>query len=89
LADSPEKIQKFLTEQPDIRSIFKEPTYEELKVALERYLDPDAAKTAPVAAPIKEVSIVNPTSPTAVKSVELKSKSVKDMVDEFDDVFNN
>jgi hypothetical protein len=89
LADSPEKIQKFLTDQPDVKAIFKEPSYEELKVALERYLDPDAVKAPPVAAPVKEAPMVNPTSTTAVKSVELKSKSVKDMVDEFDDVFNN
>jgi hypothetical protein len=89
LADSSTTIQKFLTEQPDVKAIFKEPSYEELKVALERYLDPDAIKTPPVAAPVKEAPMSNPTSTTAAKSVELKSKSVKDMVDEFDDVFNN
>jgi hypothetical protein len=88
LADSPEKIQKLLTDQPDIRSIFKEPSYEELKVALERYLDPDAVKTPPTAAPVKEEVTTKPTSPTAAKSVELKSTSVKDMIDEFDEVFN-
>jgi hypothetical protein len=88
LADSAEKIQKLLTDQPDIRSIFKEPSYEELKVALERYLDPDAVKMPPTAAPVKEEVVTKPTSPTAAKSVELKSTSVKDMIDEFDEVFN-
>jgi hypothetical protein len=88
LADSAEKIQKLLMEQPDIRSIFKEPSYEELKVALERYLDPDAVKAPPTAAPVKEQVTPKPTSPTAAKSVELKSTSVKDMIDEFDEVFN-
>jgi len=88
LADSADKIQKLLTDQPDIRSIFKEPSYEELKVALERYLDPDSAKTPPTAAPVKEEVTTKPTSPTAAKSAELKSTSVKDMIDEFDEVFN-
>jgi hypothetical protein len=78
-------IQKFLTEQPDIRALFKEPTYEELKVALERYLDP-SAPSAPTQAPAK----VEPTSPTAAKSAstEKKTSAVKDMIDEFDEVFN-
>lgn len=87
LVESAEKIQKLLTEQPDIRSIFKEPSYEELKVALERYLDPNAP-SAPTPAPVKEESVSRPTSPTAAKSAELKSTSVKDMIDEFDEVFN-
>lgn len=85
VADSAEKIKQFLTDQPDIRAIFKEPTYEELKVALERYLDPSAPST-PTPAPAK----VETTSPTAAKSaaVEKKASSVKDMIDEFDEVFN-
>jgi len=76
-------VQRFLTEQPDIRAIFKEPTYEELKVTLERYLDPNAP-TVPTPV-VKEESS---TSPTAVKSQEIKSTPVKDMIDEFDEVFN-
>lgn len=88
LVPDADMVQKFLTEQPDIRSIFKEPSYEELKVALERYLDPTAG-TGPVAAntaapePVKQM-----TSPTAAKSVETKSTSVQNMIDEFDEVFN-
>jgi hypothetical protein len=77
-------VKKFLTEQPDIRAIFKEPTYEELKVALERYLDPSSPGIA-TPAPVKSEPV---TSPTAVKSVEKKNTSVKDMIDEFDEVFN-
>jgi hypothetical protein len=85
-AGTAEQIQKFLTEQPDLRAIFKEPTYEELKVALERYLDPNAP-SAPT--PAKAVEDEVPVkSATAAKSAELKSTSVKDMIDEFDEVFN-
>lgn len=78
-------VQKFLTDQPDIRAIFKEPTYEELKVALERYLDPNAPST-----PTPAVKEQPKTSPTAEKSaaVEKKSTSVKEMIDEFDEAFN-
>jgi hypothetical protein len=84
-AGNSEQIEKFLTEQPDIRAIFKEPTYEELKVALERYLDPSSPGVA-TPAPAK----VETTSVTAAKSAstEKKSTSVKDMIEEFDEVFN-
>lgn len=81
-------IQRFLTEQPDIRSIFKEPSYEELKVALERYLDPSAGTMPTATNTNADNAPVTPTSPTAAKSVEMKSTSVKDMIDEFDEVFN-
>jgi hypothetical protein len=83
-SENAEMVQRFLTEQPDIRAIFKEPTYEELKVALERYLDPSSPGIA-TPAPVKSEPM---TSPTAAKSVEKKSTSVKDMIDEFDEVFN-
>lgn len=87
-APDADTIQKFLTEQPDIRSIFKEPSYEELKVALERYLDPSAG-TSPVRVNSEPEEVVTKSaSPTAAKSAELKSTSVKDMIDEFDEVFN-
>lgn len=78
-----EQVEKFLNEQPDLHAIFKEPTYNELKVALERYLDPNAI--TPTAASTDE-----PKSVTATKSAttEKKSTSVKDMVDDFDSVFN-
>ena len=91
LATSAEKIEKLLTEQPDIRAIFKEPSYEELKVALERYLDPNSTPAVPVAKESAPAATPAPTkSATAAKSAETTSKStsVKDMIDEFDEVFN-
>jgi hypothetical protein len=85
LADSPEKIQKFLTEQPDIKALFKEPTFAELKVVLARYLDPDSD----VGEPTPVASKSEPVSATTARSTEAKtSTSVKDMIDEFDEVFN-
>jgi len=87
-AGTPAQIEKFTTEQPDIRTIFKEPTYEELKVTLERYLDPDAIKAPPTA--VKTFDDTPVTSPTTAKSAtaQQKTTSVKDMIDEFDEVFN-
>ena len=88
-AGTAEQIQKFLTDQPDIRAIFKEPTYEELKIALERFLDPTAPST-PTPAKAVEEEEAPVKSATAAKSaaVQQKSTSVKDMIDEFDEVFN-
>jgi hypothetical protein len=80
-------VKKFLTEQPDIRAIFKEPSYEELKVALERFLDVDGG--TPVAK--NDTEEAPKTSPTAAKSAEkakTQTSSVQAMVDEFDEVFN-
>lgn len=93
LSDSAEKIKQFLNEQPDIRTLFKEPTYEELKLALERYLDPNGGPATPVAknvsdeeTPVKSAPV---KSATAAKSqATTQSSSVKDMIDEFDEVFN-
>lgn len=79
LADSAEKVKKFLTEQPDIKMIFKEPSFEELKVALQRYLNPDNA------APVEQTPVAEAKAPA---STEKKSTSVKEMVSEFDDLFN-
>jgi hypothetical protein len=85
ISESAETVQRFLREQPDIRALFKEPSYEELKVALERYLDPDAV---PVVNNTPSPPSV-PVSPTAARSADLKTQtSVKDMIDEFDEVFN-
>ena len=90
LHTDPAVVQKFLTEQPDLRAIFKEPTYEELKIFLERYLDPDAAPVEHIErndspSPVQETSA---PSATAARSAEVTSTSVKDMIDEFDEVFN-
>jgi len=87
LSENAETVNKYLTQQPDLRAIFKEPTFNELKVALERFLDPSSTPV-PVAA--EPVSAPATTSPTAARSTatDQKSTSVKNMIDEFDEVFN-
>jgi hypothetical protein len=87
LAETEEQIQRFLTEQPDLKAIFKEPTYEELKIFLERYLDPDSA-TVSSDAVAPQVGQETHVSPTATRSQDtMTSTSVKNIIDEFDEVF--
>jgi hypothetical protein len=88
LHTDPAMVQKFLTEQPDLRAIFKEPSYEELKIFLERYLDPDAAPVEHVERSDSTEEETSTPSATAARSTEVTSTSVKDMIDEFDEVFN-
>jgi len=88
LHTDPTMVQKFLTEQPDLRAIFKEPSYEELKIFLERYLDPDAAPVEHVERSDSAEEETSTPSVTAARSAEVTSTSVKDMIDEFDEVFN-
>ena len=89
LHEDPEMVQRFLTEQPDLRSIYKEPTFQELKVFLERYLDPDAPTAESVTAPTQPSGEAGqPVSATASRSAETTTSSVKDIMDEFDEVFS-
>jgi hypothetical protein len=79
-ADS-ELAQKWLNEQPDIKELYSEPTYNELKVILERYLDPDNTVITPARdaqAPVAET----------VKAAAPK-ENVKNAVDAFDELFND
>jgi len=78
--------KKLLEEQPDIFALYKEPSYEELRAVLERYLDPDA--TEPVAKGNSEVKSV--TTQTLDLSTEIsESAVVKNALDEFDKLFDN
>jgi hypothetical protein len=85
LSDDAGKIATYLKEQPDLRGIFKEPSYNELKVVLERFLDPSTSST-----PVERDESTPVTSPTTARSIntENKTSAVKNMIDEFDEVFN-
>lgn len=73
-------VTKWMTEQPDIHELYTEPTYNELKVVLERYLDPDNA----VITPAREAE-----APKAVTTETAAPKeNVKNAVDAFDELFN-
>lgn len=88
LAASQTDIDRFLTEQPDIFSLYKEPTYQELKLALAAYLNPDNDPLE-VDAPDTPATAPAPTSsPTATRSAELKKvTSTAALIEDFDEVF--
>jgi hypothetical protein len=81
-----ELAKKLLNEQPDIFALYKEPSYEELRVVLEQYLDPD--HTGPVAKGSSEVESVSKTV-LDVKTEVSESAVVKNALDEFDKLFDN
>lgn len=81
-----ELAKKLLDEQPDIMTMYKEPSYEELRVVLEKYLDPDMAE--PVARGASEVKSVS-TTVLDVETEISESAVVKNALDEFDKLFDN
>lgn len=86
-----ELAKKLLNEQPDIYSLYKEPSSEELRVFLEKYLDPDTQ--APTPAPDTARGNPDVVSVTAevlsVKTEISESAQVKSALDEFDKLFDN
>lgn len=86
LVEDSMKIKDLLTNQPDIFALYKEPTYQELKMALAAYLNPDndpmevdepASAPSPVAAPV-----------AAPAKRDMKATtSTQQMIDDFDEVF--
>jgi gp32 DNA binding protein like len=88
LADSAVQIEKLLTDQPDLKLLFKEPTFAELNAALADYLGKVADDTEVIAAPAPAPAAPAPISATAAKSTELKSStSAANMIEDFDEVF--
>jgi len=74
-------LEKFLSEQPDIYSIFTEPSYEELAEFLERYLGGDASTT------------VEQKSPSAIEESDKDDNGDEDfsattVENEFEKLFN-
>lgn len=92
LHEDAQVVQRLLNDQPDIFALFKEPSYNELKVFLERYLDPDSANTMPAYdhgdSDEDTTSQVSSPSVTTQRSQETTTNSVKNMIDEFDEVFS-
>ena len=98
LVDDASRVEELLEDQPDIKSIFKEPTYEELKAYLEYYLDPEGApSTSRYSGNNNSSSTENTTTSSEssdddgdeddISDDSDTSSSVSDMIDEFDEVF--
>ena len=71
-----------LSETPDINSIFKEPTYEELKGHLEAWLNPSEDANA-------QPDAMNESAPVAASAkTAAKVSKVDDVASAFDELFN-
>lgn len=73
------QVKLWLSSQPDLKTMYPEPSSNELRVALERYLDPDSAPAPTPAAPASVTETV-----AAPKAAGKKSS-----IEEFDELFDN
>jgi len=76
MADDKNVIEKIAKQQPNLNEIFKEPTYDELKAALEAWLDPENQENES-----NDSSSEEPTTPSNVSKVD-------DVSAAFDELFN-
>jgi hypothetical protein len=73
-----ELVERWTTNQPNLTTLFKEPSYEELSVVLKRYLDPNSAD--------EDTSVTETVvAPATVQASS--SDTVKSAVDEFESLF--
>ena len=79
-----EIIKKIATGQKNLLEIFKEPSYEDLKIALTNWLNRDTEGMATEAAPAQSGTAAKVSTPT--KPAE--TKSVEDISSAFDSLFN-
>lgn len=81
LSEDPAEVEKWLNNQPDVYSIFKKYSYDEMKDALLGWLHPEATTDEPAA----------PTTPVAPAaqpaSFALNAKPKANIDDEFDELF--
>jgi hypothetical protein len=71
ISTDPTLVKKFLTEQPSVKEIYTEPTFAELKVALEKYLDPEAAQAPPVVEQSDESVTASQKKPSSASNVNM------------------
>lgn len=78
--------QKFLTEQPDLLAMYKELSYDELRMVLEKYLNPDGSSPTPKGSPeVKSATVEALSIPTETS----KSAVVESVLEDFDKLFDN
>jgi hypothetical protein len=85
LSNDPSLVEKFLNEQPNIADLYEEKSYAELKSILAQHLDPEGTiameeDSSPEKSPSKTVS---KAAPAATRT------SIKDKLDEFDQLFDS
>ena len=79
VSEDAELVERWTTKQPDLNTLFKEPTFEELSVVLKRYLDPNSAD--------EDTSITEQVTAPATVQASSGGDKVKSAVDEFESLF--
>jgi endonuclease V-like protein UPF0215 family len=74
--------ERIATQQPDLAVIFKEPSYDDLKAALETYLNPEGDAAAETAAETVTTEKAPEPAPAGVNKVD-------DVSAAFDELFND
>jgi len=88
LSDDADLAKQFLNDQPDVYSLYDEPSYAELKGVLEAYLDPDATG----ATPPDETSSDTDDSPSVTvskKTPKAAKESVDEALEDFEKAFSD
>lgn len=85
LHDDPEKVQDWLTNQPDIWDILEEPSYEELHTFLEKYLGGDEEEDGDE----EEYQSITEQTTNNTDDSEADEDSTSDAVEEFTALFND
>ena len=79
LTEDKDVLTKMFDGQVDIKEIYAEPTYEELKEILKNYLNPDN----------NEESSESSQTSTSTSTTKTNTSSVSDVEDAFDQLFNS
>ena len=73
-------VERWTTNQPQADKLFKEPSYEELSVVLQRYLDPNSAD--------EDTSTTEQVTAPAKVQASSGGDKVNSAVDEFESLFS-
>ena len=84
LSEDAQEVDKWLNNQPEVYSIFKKYSYEEMKEALLSWLHPEAATDEPAPAAAPAAPAVEATKPA---SFALNTKPKANIDDEFEELF--
>ena len=84
LSDNNDQVEKWLSEQPELLKYYKKWSYDEMKEALQNWLNPEDGTDSIVNGPATDFDSTPSTGYTL--NVKQKDSSMSD--DEFDDIFN-
>ena len=89
MTDDAETVESLLNEQSDLTELYTEPTYDELKEALQNFLNPsddDNTETTTTSNGVAASTTPTSNTTTAPASTEKTTEKVEDA---FDELFNS